>query len=140
LETEEAIVNSEILRINPKNLVPQQSKEQMNGSLVKRLEAEMRTHGYDESQPISGVRREDGRIVISDGHHRRLAAIGAGIDQVPVEVHEHGLDCYDKSIQSRFFAPLGNGQKIGRLRLGIFVKKTSPANTIAVADKHPTPS
>jgi ParB-like chromosome segregation protein Spo0J len=92
LETEEAIVNSEILRINPKNLVPQQSKEQMNRSLVKRLEAEMRTHGYDESQPISGVRREDGRIVISDGHHRRLAAIGAGIDQVPVEVHEHGLD------------------------------------------------
>jgi ParB-like chromosome segregation protein Spo0J len=85
-------LNSEILRINPKNQVPQQTKEEMNGSLVKRLEAKMRMHGYDESQPIRGVYREDGRIVISDGHHRCLAAIGAGIAEVPVEVHENGLD------------------------------------------------
>jgi ParB-like chromosome segregation protein Spo0J len=49
----------------------------------------MRKHGYDESQPITGVRREDGRIVISDGHHRVEAAIRAGIAKVPVDVHEH---------------------------------------------------
>lgn len=82
-------MNSSILRINPKDLIPQQPKEQMCGSLVKRLVTGMRKHGYDESQPISGVRREDGRIVISDGHHRVAAAIRAGIEKVPVNVHEH---------------------------------------------------
>ncbi|TFW34990.1 ParB/RepB/Spo0J family partition protein [Massilia horti] len=85
-------MKSTILRISPKSLISQQSKEQMNGSLVKRLAADMRARGYEVSQPISGVRREDGRIVISDGHHRVAAAIRAGIDLVPVDVQERGVD------------------------------------------------
>lgn len=81
-------MNRRILQISPKALISQQPREQMRGSLVKRLVADMRKHGYDESQPITGVRREDGRIVISDGHHRAEAAIRAGIAKVPVDVHE----------------------------------------------------
>ena len=80
------------LRVNPKDLIPQQTKRQMSGSVVKKLAAHMKRVGYDESQPISGVRRSDGRIVISDGHHRRETAILAGIDEVPVDVYELGAD------------------------------------------------
>jgi filamentous hemagglutinin len=64
----------------------------MNGSMVKRLEAAMKANGYDHAQPISGVRLKDGRIIISDGHHRVAAAIRAGIAQVPVDVYEYGAD------------------------------------------------
>jgi ParB-like chromosome segregation protein Spo0J len=81
-----------VLLINPKNLIPQQTKAEMNGSMVKRLEAAMKANGYDHAQPISGVRRNDGRIVISDGHHRVAAAIRARIAQVPVQVYELGSD------------------------------------------------
>lgn len=85
-------MNSSILHINPKNLIPQQSKEEISQSSVKKLEKDMRKRGYDFSHPISGVRRKDGRILISDGHHRVRAAIRAGLDKVPVDVHEHKGD------------------------------------------------
>lgn len=85
-------MKSSILHINPKSLVPRDTKEQITQSSVKRLERDMRKRGYDQSRPISGVRRKDGRIVISDGHHRVRAAIRAGIDKVPVEVYEHEGD------------------------------------------------
>ncbi len=77
---------SAITQVNPKNLISQQSKSEMTGAVVKRLEKDMKANGFDQSQPISAVVREDGRLVISDGHHRAAAAIRAGIDKVPVDV------------------------------------------------------
>jgi ParB-like chromosome segregation protein Spo0J len=81
-------VQTRILRVNPKSLAAQQSNEQISQSRVKRLTADMKARGYDESQPVTGARDERGRIMISDGHHRVKAAIRAGIAEVPVEVQE----------------------------------------------------
>jgi hypothetical protein len=50
-------VGGQRLRVNPKDLIPQQTKRQLSGSVVKKLAANMKRVGYDESQPISGVRR-----------------------------------------------------------------------------------
>jgi len=72
--------------INPRSLISQQAASEMSASTIKRLEKHMRTHGFDPQKPIYGVMRADGRILISDGHHRVQAAIRAGLHQVPVEI------------------------------------------------------
>ncbi|UGQ46084.1 FG-GAP-like repeat-containing protein [Massilia endophytica] len=84
-----ALANGEsiLVNMNPKNLISQQSKNEMSGSVIKRLEKDMRANGYDASQPVSAVVRADGRVVISDGHHRVQAAIRAGITGIPVDVY-----------------------------------------------------
>lgn len=94
-QTDEAEVTSEILQVNPKKLVFQQARQQMNGSLVKKLEADMRKRGYDLNRPVSAVRLKDGRIVISDGHHRALAAARAGLETIPVQVDDSEGNRYD---------------------------------------------
>ncbi len=76
-----------LIQTSPKNLVPQQTKSEMTGSVIKRLAKDMKVNGYDQSQPITAVTRSDGKLVISDGHHRAAAAIRAGIEKVPVEVY-----------------------------------------------------
>jgi uncharacterized protein RhaS with RHS repeats len=69
------------------------------GRVVEVINAEGRKtaygYTYDNSiATVGGVNsgrvftyryREDGRMVISDGHHRAAAAIRAGIDKVPVD-------------------------------------------------------
>jgi len=75
-----------LLHMNPRNLIAQQSPMEMSRAKIRRLEKDMRVNGFDRMQPIYGVMRNDGRIVISDGHHRAQAAIRAGIVQVPVEI------------------------------------------------------
>jgi len=47
----------------------------------------MRENGFDQTQPID-VANVDGKKIILDGHHRTQAAVGAGLSEVPVRVHE----------------------------------------------------
>ena len=79
---------SALIQTSPKNLISQQTKNEMSGSQVKRLTKDMKVNGFDQSKPISGVVNGNGRIVISDGHHRTESAIKAGIEKVPVEVYK----------------------------------------------------
>jgi ParB-like chromosome segregation protein Spo0J len=72
---------------NPNELISQQSKVDRSASQIRRLTKSMQANGYDAHYPITGVERPDGRIVISDGHDRVLAAIAAGIRIVPIDVY-----------------------------------------------------
>lgn len=69
---------------DPRNLIP---TERPSGSRVKRLAEDMKENGFNEDYPISATRNSRGRLEIENGHHRRDAAIRAGIEKVPVEVH-----------------------------------------------------
>lgn len=75
-----------IVYMNPKQLVPQESRHDLSGSWVRKLTKNMRLYGFDPHYPISGVIGQDGRALISDGHHRVQAAIAAGISSVPVDL------------------------------------------------------
>lgn len=74
--------------VSPRNLKPTQSQREMTKSRTKKLERDMRENGFDPNEPILGHRNNKGQIEIEDGHHRRDAAINAGIDKVPVDVIE----------------------------------------------------
>lgn len=76
-------------RTSPLNLNPTQSRSEMSGSQVRRLEKDMRNRGFDESCPID-VKRVPGsnRFDILDGHHRTEAAKRAGMNTVPITIHE----------------------------------------------------
>jgi RHS repeat-associated protein len=76
-----------IKRVYPKNLIPTQSKNEMSGSVVKRLKKDMQKNGYDETKPVVARQRADGRLEIEDGHHRARAASEAGIESIPVEIY-----------------------------------------------------
>jgi len=56
------------------NLIPTQTKSEMSGSQVKRMAADMRRNGYDQSKPVDAIRNERGRLEIQDGHHGTEAA------------------------------------------------------------------
>lgn len=77
-----------LIMVNPRNLISQESKGEMNGSLVKRCAKDMKTNGFDQSRPVSAVMRADGRLVISDGHHPVAAAVKARIDKIPADVYK----------------------------------------------------
>jgi hypothetical protein len=77
-----------IQQMNPKNLIPTQTKNEISGSQVKRLKKDMQKNGFDQSEPIDVVKNARGRLEIEDGHHRTEAAIKAGLDKVPVRVWE----------------------------------------------------
>ncbi|GAB3431284.1 hypothetical protein [Massilia solisilvae] len=55
----------------------------------------MRKRGYDQNRPVSAVRLKDGRIVISDGDHRALAAARAGLENIPVQADDSEGNRYD---------------------------------------------
>jgi len=74
--------------MNPKNLIPTQTKNEISGSQVKHLKKDMQKYGFDQSEPIDVVKNARGRLEIEDGHHRTEAAIKAGLDKVPVRVWE----------------------------------------------------
>jgi hypothetical protein len=56
----------------------------VNEGMVSRISESMQKRGYDKSQPLH-VWKE--RMLLVDGHHRRLAAIKAGLREVPVFYH-----------------------------------------------------
>ena len=56
----------------------------VNEGMVSRISESMQKKGYDKSQPLH-VWKE--RMLLVDGHHRRLAAIKAGLREVPVFYH-----------------------------------------------------
>lgn len=75
-----------VLRVvNPKNLRPIQGPEEMTGSQIKRLSRDMRANGYNPNYPIEAA-KVDGRLIITDGHHRTEAAMRAGLSEVPVKI------------------------------------------------------
>ena len=80
-------IKSGIAHVFPENLIPTQTKSEISGSAVKRYAKSMKENGFDQNQPVSAVVRADGRLEISDGHHRTEAAIKAGIEKIPVDIH-----------------------------------------------------
>ena len=56
----------------------------VNEEMVNRIVESIRKKGYDKSQPVH-VWKE--RMLLVDGQHRRLAAIKAGLREVPVFYH-----------------------------------------------------
>ncbi len=77
-----------IQQINPRNLIPTQTRSEMSGSQIERLANDMKVNGFDQSKPINVMRNGLGRLEIEDGHHRAAAAIKAGINKVPVKIKE----------------------------------------------------
>jgi uncharacterized protein RhaS with RHS repeats len=80
--------------VNPKNLVPTQTKSEMSGSKVKKLTKSMKKDGFVQKEgdlPVSAVKNsKTGKLELEDGHHRTAAAKAAKIDKIPVEVFEEG--------------------------------------------------
>jgi RHS repeat-associated protein len=72
--------------MSPKDLVPTQSKSQLENSVVNKLAKDMKENGFDDEHPISTI-SVNGKNVILDGHHRVAAAIKANIKQIPVTTH-----------------------------------------------------
>lgn len=75
--------NSEKIYTDPRNLIP---TERTSSSVVKRLSKDMKKNGFNENYPITATRNSNNRLEIENGHHRRDAAIKAGVDKVPVEI------------------------------------------------------
>ena len=75
-----------IQQVDPRNLIPTQTRNEISGSAVKRLKKDMQKNGFDQSQPVDAVRNSRGRLEIEDGHHRTEAARKAGLDKIPVRV------------------------------------------------------
>ncbi|MGH1360730.1 MAG: ParB N-terminal domain-containing protein [Burkholderiaceae bacterium] len=76
-----------ITQMDPRLLKATQPRSEMTMNRVKRLTSDMKNRGFDQSKPIH-VRRDPqtGTHNIVDGHHRRMAAVRAGIERVPVRV------------------------------------------------------
>ena len=86
-------VKTSFEKINPNEIVLDdefQNLFPLDEKAVENLTQRMESKGYDESQPIhlgKFLEESDTDYVCIDGHHRRLAAINAGIDKVPVYRH-----------------------------------------------------
>ncbi|GAW86333.1 hypothetical protein bplSymb_SCF02404P010 [Bathymodiolus platifrons methanotrophic gill symbiont] len=73
-------------QINPKNLIPTQTRNEISGSQVKRLTKDMKKNGFDQTKPVYVARNQNGRLEILDGHHRTEAARKAGLNKIPVRI------------------------------------------------------
>lgn len=86
-------VKTSFEKINPNEIVLDdefQNLFPLDEKAVENLTQRMESKGYDESQPIhlgKFLEESDTDYVCIDGHHRRLAAINASIDKVPVYRH-----------------------------------------------------
>lgn len=86
-------VKTSFEKINPNEIVLDDEFENLfplDEKAVENLTQRMESKGYDESQPIhlgKFLEESDTDYVCIDGHHRRLAAINAAIDKVPVYRH-----------------------------------------------------
>ncbi|MCX8619152.1 ParB-like nuclease domain-containing protein, partial [Gilliamella sp. B2923] len=83
------VTNSEhaIKNVNPKSLISRQNSNEMSGSDIKRLVKDMKTNGFDTTQPID-VAIVNGKMIIIDGHHRAAAAVKAGIKDIPIRINK----------------------------------------------------
>lgn len=72
-----------VSQVSPKSLLGRQGRDEMSGSLIKRLAKDMKANGFNASKPID-IANVEGKKVIIDGHHRAAAAIKAGVEKVPV--------------------------------------------------------
>ncbi|MFQ1009925.1 ParB/RepB/Spo0J family partition protein, partial [Gilliamella sp. CG25] len=79
-------IQQTIKEVDPKYLISRQNSNEISGSDIKRLVKDMKTNGFDISQPID-IATINGKMIIIDGHHRAVAAIKAGIKKVPVRVN-----------------------------------------------------
>ena len=90
--TEEPTQNVEtgepdIVEVNPKILVSTQSKDEITGSVVKRVKKSIQKDGFDPTQPIDVWRNpKTGRLEIQDGRHRTIAALELKLDKVSIRV------------------------------------------------------
>jgi hypothetical protein len=87
-------MNPKKIRIHPtfQDLFPIRSE------LLDKIEIDMLTGDYDESQPIILATWDDQREpVCIDGHTRIKAAINAGIEELPIFIHE--FDSEQKAIE-----------------------------------------
>jgi RHS repeat-associated protein len=76
-------------QVNPRNLIPTQTRSEIAGSQVKKLANDMKKDGFDQSKPVDVWRNPNtGRLEIQDGHHRTEAAKKAGLDKIPVRIWE----------------------------------------------------
>ena len=77
----------DIVEVNPKILVSTQSKDEITGSVVKRVKKSIQKNGFDPTQPIDVWRNpKTGRLEIQDGHHRTIAALELKLDKVFIRV------------------------------------------------------
>ncbi|MNJ71947.1 ParB-like nuclease domain protein [compost metagenome] len=83
-----AVNEPSVTQVDPRNLIPTQTKSEMSGSQIKRLEKSMMKDGFDQSKPVDAWKRPDGRLEIQDGHHRTEAAKKAELKSIPVRVWE----------------------------------------------------
>ncbi|BAN46028.1 RHS repeat-associated core domain-containing protein [Metapseudomonas resinovorans] len=83
-----AVNEPSVTQVDPRNLIPTQTKNEMSGSQIKRLEKSMKKDGFDQSKPVDVWKRPDGRLEIQDGHHRTEAAKKAELKSIPVRVWE----------------------------------------------------
>jgi filamentous hemagglutinin len=75
-----------ISHIDPKKLIGRQNPNEMSGSHIKRLIKDMKTNGFDATQPID-VAIVNGKMIIIDGHHRAAAAVKAGLKDIPIRIN-----------------------------------------------------
>ena len=86
-------VKTSFEKINPNEIILDdefQNLFPLDEKAIENLTQRMESKGYDESQPIhlgKFLEESDTDYVCIDGHHRRLAAINAGIDKIPVYRH-----------------------------------------------------
>lgn len=83
-------VNQIKLRKEFKNLFP------INKVNLEKIARRMKDDGYDNSQPVH-IWKDGNDHVLIDGHHRRLAAMEAGLPEIPVFIHE--FDCVEDAIE-----------------------------------------
>jgi YD repeat-containing protein len=84
--------------VDPKVLLGRQGRDEMSGSKVERLSKDMKVNGYNSNHPID-VADVDGKLVIVDGHHRRQAAVRAGVQKVPVNIHSVNREQADRLLR-----------------------------------------
>jgi ParB family chromosome partitioning protein len=53
---------------------------------LEKISSRIRESGYDESQPVH-VWEHGGKLILIDGHHRRLGAINAQLPEIPAYIH-----------------------------------------------------
>ena len=76
-----------IIEVNPKILVPTQGKDEMTGSVIKKVKKSIKNDGIDHGRPIYVWRNPlTNRLEIQDGHHRTAAALELKLDKVPIRV------------------------------------------------------
>ena len=85
-------IATEIRKVDPKTLKPREKNARyMTNEQLERLTENVKRDGRLTSLPLVHT-LADGRLELISGHHRTLASIGAGFDQIEVIVITTELD------------------------------------------------